>query len=175
MKTVSLLFMLLRLVFWTHKVTIFDLPKSVKVREAYVKGNVKGSHIIVGLPHSVKDTWRVTWSLFRAMILPQSVKVREGYVKKTWRGSWSPNRIGVVVTWPKVTMIGWLCSQQWPGFSKICSWYVKQHTYSLSESLRGLRCPPHAWPPALCSKLVRKNVPSVTWRFREGNVKVPWR
>ena len=61
MKKQSLLFMLLRLVFWTHKVTIFILPQSVKVREAYVKGNVKGSHIIVGLPHSVK--------------------VREGYVK----------------------------------------------------------------------------------------------
>ena len=61
MKTLSLLFMLLRLVFWTHKVTIVDLPQSVKVREAYVKGNVKGTHTIVGLPHSVK--------------------VREGYVK----------------------------------------------------------------------------------------------
>ena len=61
MKKQSLLVMLLRLVFWTQKLTIFNLPQSVKVRETYVKGNVKGSHIIVGLPHSVK--------------------VREGYVK----------------------------------------------------------------------------------------------
>ena len=38
-----------------------DLPQSVKVREAYVKGAVKGIHITIDLPHSVK--------------------VREGYAK----------------------------------------------------------------------------------------------
>ena len=41
--------------------TNVDLPQSVKVREAYVKGNVKGIHVTIELPHSVK--------------------VREGYVK----------------------------------------------------------------------------------------------
>ena len=42
-----------------HKQTNVDLPQSVKVREAYMRGtrcvyNVKGNHATIELPHSVK-------------------------------------------------------------------------------------------------------------------------
>ncbi len=78
MKTESLLFMLLRLVFWTQKVTICILPQSVKVREAYVKGNVKGSHIIVGLLHSVKVRERYVKGNLKQKESDDFTAVREG-------------------------------------------------------------------------------------------------
>ena len=70
--------MLLRLVFWTQKVTISDLPQSVKVREAYVKGNVKGSHTIIGLPHSVKVREGYLKSNVKPFQIDDFTAVREG-------------------------------------------------------------------------------------------------
>ena len=43
-----------------------DLPQSVKVREGYMKGGVKGTYATIEFPHSVK--------------------VREGYVKSDVKG-----------------------------------------------------------------------------------------
>ena len=65
--------------------TNVELPQSVKVREAYVEGDVKGIPVTIELPHSVKVREglreELREGLMRVMIFPQSVKVREGYVK----------------------------------------------------------------------------------------------
>ena len=68
---------------------LVDLLQSVKVREGYVKGDVKVTDMpnwAMILPQSVKVREGSVKGKQKALILPQSVKVREGSVKISVKG-----------------------------------------------------------------------------------------
>ena len=58
--------------------TSVDLLQSVKVREGYGKGNVKGNSIIVELPHSVKVREGYGKSYVKLYETDDFIAVREG-------------------------------------------------------------------------------------------------
>ena len=123
--------------------TNVDLPQSVKVREGYVKGDVKGIHATIVFPHSVK--------------------VREGYVKGYVKACESDD-------FTAVREGPWRFREEWREgvfditlLSNHRNWLSYRHWLptSVHTDIRSTFEENYAW-----------SYVKVPWRLREGSVKV---